>query len=451
MPPSSFFRDFPARAGFWLLLLLMLALYIFVDPPPSPTTGEPVPASGLLTLVRTLLQMGFFVLLSALALALASTTAAWVRFRHAASHKAQQLEVALLNETGTRHTFRIVRTGAFWPFWGAAQTTLSFSDGETTHPVALRLQRTFSWGKESRQTATGNLELRHIKEYRLQAVRFWFRDAFGLFALPVTVPASEVFLRTPEALPGNRLRVPPRRATEMTERVDTLQRVEGDLYNSRRFATGDDMRRILWSVYARNRELMVRIPEIFEPYASVLTIWAAFNARFPAALRPTGAAGQTALDFYKSAVWTLYQNLAKEGQALHFRMAQGTDFSGSGPVRNAIAAARWDAEEPDPDARAQVWIVSSLTPPETLRKMLQSVSGKRSVVLVRLSEAFDQKTQGNLLTRLLFRDRRDDPQARLRRVDNRLLAAHLRAQEAKLVATLQDADSLTALWPEQVA
>ncbi len=446
-------RAFPVRAGFWMLTVLAVLLYIFFRESAPALREGAAAANGLLPLVRLLLQMGLVLLLAALAIALLSTLITWVWQRRISARKAETLELFLDTQTDEKQRFRLTRTGRLLPFWGSVQATLHFREDETTDPAALRGARLFSFAPNSRQTATGPLQLRHTQEYRLQSVRFLFRDAFGLFALPVTVSAADVFLRTPEVLPGSNLTVQPRRAVELTERVDTLQRVEGDLYNSRRFATGDDMRRILWSVYARNRELMVRIPEIFEPYASVLTVFASFSARFPGTFGPTEEATQTALDFYKSAVWTVYQNLSEGGKALHFQMAQTTShantLSKAEGVRKNIAAARWDTAEPLPDAGMQVLLISSLTAPETLRGMLDSFSGKRSVVLVRLSEAFNVKTRGNLLTRLLFRSSRSGKEARVLHLRTRLLVGQLRRWEEALLQLLEDRDSLLAVLPEK--
>lgn len=447
-----FFRNFPVRAGFWLLCLLLLALYLFLGEPVSPPQAEEAAVNGLLPLVRTLLQMGFFLLAAALLLALLSTAIAWLYFRKTAVRKAQKIALSLAAQANDFHSYQLLRTGSFAPFWGNVQTVLSFSDNEHTVPVALQPKGFWGWKKESLQTATGALHLRHTKEYRLEAVRFWFRDAFGLFALPVTVDAKDIFLRTPDALDGSHLTVKPRRANELTERVDTMQRVEGDLYNSRVFATGDDMRRILWSVYARNRELMVRIPEIFEPYASVLTVFAAFKATLPTTFSPTEEAVQTALDFYKSAVWTVYQDLSKNGKELSFLLT-GVTTSRSKPetVRQAIAAAHWDAAEALPDSKTQVIVFSSLATPEDLVALLDAFSRKRSVVLVRLSEAFNTKSKSSFLSRILFRSSREGKEARLQQLRSRMLAAQLRQREEKLLSILHEYDSLAAQLPEKVA
>lgn len=447
-------RYFPARRGFWVLLLLAGLLFAFFrEATPAPSESEAV-VNGLLPLVRLLLQMGVFLLAAALGVSILSTLIAWFTHRYKSAASSETLELSIEQTAGEDQYFQLVRTGRLLPFWGNVQTILYFREEESTHPVALQNENLLSFSYQSRQRATGVLRLRHTKEYKLESVRLFYRDAFGLFALPVTIPASDVLLRTPDALPSSELQVMPRRATELTERVDTMQRVEGDLYNSRRFASGDDMRRILWSVYARNRELIVRIPEIFEPYASVLTVFAAFKATLPATFSQTEEATQIALDFYKSAVWTVYNDLSKGDRQLQFQLAHAavsTATTKAEAIRQAIAAAHWEAAEALPDSKTQVIVLSSLLTPEDLVALLDSFSGKRSVVLVRLSEAFNMKAKGTFLSRLIFRSSREGREARLQRQRSRVLAAQLRQREEKLLSILHEYDSLAAQLPEKVA
>ncbi len=442
-----FLRQFPVRAGFWILGLLSLTFWgLFREKKTAAT-----PSDSLLPLVRLLLQMGVFLLGTALAVALLSTLFAWLWERHIRRRRAETLTFHTVPEAGENGTFQLLRTGALMPFWGTVGATLSFEEDEDAAPVVLRSESFFSWRETARQTATGTLHLRHTKAYKLKAVKLLFRDAFGLLSLSATVPASDIFLKTPEALPGVEIFATPRRALEMTERVDTMQRVEGDLHNARLFSSGDDMRRILWNVYARNRELMVRTPEIFEPYASVLTVFAAFTARFPTTFSAGEEAIETALDFYKNAVWTVFQSLSAKGKNLRFQLAQ-LPVGSNAPeaIQKAITNAHWDTAEPQPNAKTQLLILSSLTPPEKLSEMLNISTLKRDVILVRLSEAFQHKSSFRFFRRLLFR-RAANEETQVLRLRRRMLARQLVQWEETLLQMLKENDQLTAVLPEPVS
>jgi uncharacterized protein (DUF58 family) len=222
-----------------------------------------------------------------------------------------------------------------------------------------------------------------------------------------------------------------------------MQRVEGDLYNSRRFSTGDDMRRILWPVYARTGELMVRIPEIFEPYASTLTIFASFGAQFPMGFSDRSDASRTSLDFYKNAVWTLYQNLQQSGSDIRLRLAQPASVpeatNPSDALRYQLSASDWQSDEPAPVSGIGLWIISSLVPVDWLQARLDSFSGTQQVVLVQLSAAFEEARKRSVLSKLLFRL----PQAKARKqaqLSTRLFRQQLQAREEQLLAVLHQYD-----------
>src|SRR5690606_39221073 len=80
---------------------------------------------------------------------------------------------------------------------------------------------------------------------------------------------------------------------------------------------GDDVRRIVWKVYARNRELVVRVPELFEPYASHLYFYASFEAAVKKQWTGDGYLTEM-LNYYKNRVWTVYDTLAKNEWELRY-------------------------------------------------------------------------------------------------------------------------------------
>ncbi len=59
-------------------------------------------------------------------------------------------------------------------------------------------------------------------------------------------------------------------------RITIPRRVEGEYVNYKEFETGDNIQRIVWKIYAKSGELVVRIPEIKDPYASHLYFYASF-------------------------------------------------------------------------------------------------------------------------------------------------------------------------------
>ncbi len=88
---------------------------------------------------------------------------------------------------------------------------------------------------------------------------FSVEDVFGLarFSFTSTVHASRIVL--PQAALSH-VEIARARARGDAE-SDPYGEPEGDLVEMRAHAYGDSMRRVLWKVYARNRRLVVRLPE----------------------------------------------------------------------------------------------------------------------------------------------------------------------------------------------
>ena len=81
--------------------------------------------------------------------------------------------------------------------------------------------------------------------------------------------------------------------------------------NYKDFESGDDVRRIVWKIFAKNKELVVRIPEVINPYASHLHFFASFQNSMIAA-DSNYAAGM--LDYYKDIIFNTILQIEKDGE-----------------------------------------------------------------------------------------------------------------------------------------
>ena len=90
-----------------------------------------------------------------------------------------------------------------------------------------------------------------------------------------------------------------------------MRKVEGEFLNYKNFENNDDVRRIVWKIYAKNKELVVRIPEMMDPYASHVYLYASFfSSSISKAMRTVE---DPFLNYYKVITWSVYQNLVKQG------------------------------------------------------------------------------------------------------------------------------------------
>jgi len=155
------------------------------------------------------------------------------------------------------------------------------------------------------------LNLPDIKEYELKGGLVYFQDMLHIFSLAVAQPVSGHFYQPPVLLQQTEADVFPKKTETLDVRIEQLRRVEGEYLNYKDFEAGDDVRRIVWKVYAKNRELVVRTPEQFEPYASHLYFYVSFYAAVKAQW-VDDAYLKEMLNYYKNNVWTIYDALSQK-------------------------------------------------------------------------------------------------------------------------------------------
>ncbi|HRI22367.1 MAG TPA: hypothetical protein PLA68_15505, partial [Panacibacter sp.] len=118
--------------------------------------------------------------------------------------------------------------------------------------------------------------LPEIKEYHVEKLIVYFEDLFQFFSFTVALPVEDRFHTNPFAPPVKNFNISPRKTEDTSSRIEELKKVEGEYLNYKNFENNDDVRRIVWKIYAKNKELVVRIPEVLDPSASHAYIYASF-------------------------------------------------------------------------------------------------------------------------------------------------------------------------------
>src|SRR5690606_24799750 len=96
-------------------------------------------------------------------------------------------------------------------------------------------------------------------------------------------------------------------------------RIPGDFLNYKNFESGDDIRRIVWKLYAKNRELIVRTAEEKDRYASRVYLYASFHVSLSGM---QNVFAREMLNFYKNTIWTVYDSLVKQKMPVTFEADQ---------------------------------------------------------------------------------------------------------------------------------
>ncbi|HKC67483.1 MAG TPA: DUF58 domain-containing protein [Bacteroidia bacterium] len=238
--------------------------------------------------------------------------------------------------------------------------------------------------------------LPEIREYRIERVMVYFEDFFQFFSFTAMVNAKTFFNVNPVAQDIKSINTSPRKTEETTVRIDELKRVEGELINYKNFENNDDVRRIVWKIYAKNKELVVRIPEILDPYASHIYLYTSFYSAFD--VKGNTVAETLFLNYYKTIVWSVYKQLQQKGFEVRYVGDQPVPQNSLGEeeerVKYAISVSGWQQEINLKDFvkphSASVLLVSSLNEVKEVKEFADNFGGAVSVIYVPLTDCLEQ-------------------------------------------------------------
>lgn len=293
--------------------------------------------------------------------------------------------------------------------------------------------------------------LPEIREYRIEKVMIYFEDFFQFFSIATTIDTTNRFFISPVQQDLNTLKASPRKTEETTTRIEELKRVEGELINYKSFETNDDVRRIVWKIYAKNKELVVRIPEILDPYASHIYLYPSFYSRFDVAGNEVAEA--PLLNYYKTLCWSVYKQLSQKGFELRYQADQQIPATnaatGEEQVKYAITVSGWQQEQNLKEfvkpGNASVLIVSSLTDPEQLREFTESYGTDISIIFIPLSDAMDEGGMASWIKWLFIQNEKDQLSSYKTKWSLSPLRLKLRENEKEILSIIKLASKATII------
>lgn len=364
--------------------------------------------------VLLMAKMALLLVLLLAAVSVMSALLAWLRFLWLRHHKKAGLQLHFSTETKKGRSNRVflhaALEGAFRPLLGFVRGRLFYDDYRLSGKFSL-LSRRHRADPQMRPAIAGRsrLMLPDVREYQLRGGFVFFEDMLHLFSFPVAQPAGGSFYQPPVQRDTALPEVAPRKTETTDVRIDQMRRVEGDYLNYKDFESGDDVRRIVWKVYARSGDLVVRVPERFEPYASHLYFYASFHTALNASWLSGGFAAEM-LNFFKNSVWSVYEALAEKewqvryvpDQKLHLpeeleeRERVGRIISGSSWQQDKDLASYFNPRT------GTVLAVSSFCNPKELEQLLEGADAGLVIYFVKLSKAFRHFAAWSWLKRLVF-------------------------------------------------
>ena len=317
------------------------------------------------------------------------------------------------SELNQKQTVKLFISPVLKPFFGFIKLRLLYDEKHYSDKFSLLENgkgRFFSTEIEG----TYHWPLPEIKEYHIEKAILYFEDIFQFFSIAVNLCTSSHFFTRPAAKNIRALNILPRKTEETTTRIEQMRRVEGEYLNYKNFENNDDVRRIVWKIYAKNKELVVRIPEIMDPYASHIYLYASFFTHFN--IEGNSAVDIPFLNYYKVITWSVYQNLVS--QKFDVRFVPDQDVAKNNPadeqqaVKYSISTSRWhqskDLKSYVKTNDASVVIVSSLSDPDEVKDLMESHGKDISFIFVKLTDSLLNQNLFDWVEWLLIQNQKDD-------------------------------------------
>lgn len=378
---------------------------------PMPKGTEPAP---FLPFILLMTKMAFWFVLAVVALSVLSTLLSWTHYLWLKSRKNSTLRLSFSSESVQGKKPKLYMTalleGVRRPLLGFVKGRLYYDEQQLTDKFSLlsnKRKEKSIW--RAAITGKSRLRLPDIKEYELRGGFIFFEDMLHLFSLAAAQPVSGHFYQPPVLRPEEDNEVFPRKTESMDVRIEQMRRVEGEYLNYKGFEAGDDVRRIVWKVYAKNRDLVVRVPEMFEPYASHLYMYASFFAA-----TKNSWLGQDylkeMLNYYKNNVWTVFDTLSRKEWEMRYVPDQifniPEHLSTTEKTARIISNSDWHKDKTLGNyfnaRQGAVLCISSFTDPEDLRHVLDQCDASTVVYFVKCSQVFRHFVAWNWLKRLIF-------------------------------------------------
>lgn len=351
--------------------------------------------SILWIVMRQFLALARWTVIGLFALSLLTALATWLFFLLQAEKNKIKVKIKL----GDGHQavagwvpLAVMMTGpVIRPLLGTIRVRLVFEGKKLSDVITLdaNVSKPRDWRRQGIK-GSGSTLLHDRGIYDVEKVQVRFCDMFSLVALPYTLPVTQQLYTLPLEQEKSTVKAQPNTTEHQTHRVEIPRRVEGEFINYKEFETGDNIRRIVWKIYAKSGELVVRIPETRDPYASHLYFYASFYSGMD-----PGIFDVELLNVYKDKIRNLFEAIQKNGYDVRIPQDQEVPklpgMSDKHIELFQITAANWQAQHPPvafvQPSKAAFVCLSALVPLAEIEPLLKNLSPSVPVVVVKLSDA----------------------------------------------------------------
>jgi hypothetical protein len=359
--------------------------------------------SNLWLVMNLFIQLAQWTIMGLFIISLLTAVATWGYFIYCVKNKTVSVQTKFGDgqkaEAGWVPLTIMISGSVLRPLLGTVQARLVFSEKRLSDRVILdtNVPKPRHWWRQAIR-GTGDTLLHDRGIYDVEKVLVSFCDMLGLVSLPCKVPFTQQLITLPRPQQEQKIAAQPNATEEQKHRIDIPKRVEGEHVNYKEFESGDNIQRIVWKIYAKSGQLVVRIPETKDPYASHLYFYVSFFHGFNL---QGGAFEMELLNVYKDHVRNLFEALQRNGYDVRIPQDQEVPkLSGLSEKKNElfqITAASWQNQSAPTTfvnvSKAAFVCLSSLTPVNELEAIMKNLPLNVPVVVVKLSDAIPSPFQ----------------------------------------------------------
>jgi len=387
-----------------------------------------------------LLKITLYISITLLALSLLSVLISWICFYFNKKRGRVQFHIRTRPFDTPYQPIELKLHPILRPILGYIKLRFIYDNGTFSDKIQLVEDEHANWFNQHLE-GFYDWKIENIREYRISSVIVYFEDFLQFFSMAINLASSERFYTPPQNGEQHSISASHRNTETRVHRIERMRRVKGDLLNYKKFENQDDIRRIVWKIYARSRELMIRTPEILEPYASHMHLYVSFYSDY--INEHNEITDEPLLNFYKKTVWNIYKTIKKEHTELRWVSDQpekAVTFDGhpikEEEIKHLIALSTWQGTKDILNfvntKQAAIVVISSLTGVEQVQQLVEEFGKEITFILVPLSLCIGKQKLSSWLS-WFFLQAEKDKQARYRsRWALSSLRKHLLKNERKL-------------------
>lgn len=441
---QRFFDAFPLRLNFFLLVALSLVGYNYILNRQSPDVETSMFYAILIVLLKLVLVFVIIIILYSLL----STLIPFSLFAHRARSEKDFLNVSFdTTETEKQtHTIAHVKVSRLsFPLLGAVRLRFYYDKDYSTKLYSFAAKG-FSFLFANKADLKCDLNLFDIRSYTIDSVRVQFKDMFNLFSFSHKYKLDQQFYTFPKKKDVEVVHPTPTLARETNLRTEIVRRVEGELLFFKDFEPSDDIRRIIWKIYAKTKELVVRVPELRNPFASEVGFFASYYNSLLSGITNSSEM-DVFLNRYKNMVWSLYSELSTKGdislKLLQDQEVHAKPMEDVNEVQQIISASQWhsstDVASVFRSGAVSILCLSALSDKKDIDSIVGKLNSSSVVVLCKFSETFDVKSKASYIRMLFMKPKEKDTDKPLWAISP--LRAKLAKNERELEETLKKSEA----------